>query len=164
MEYEIKFKKFDKKRSIEAQVNDLISEIKQIGVKIINNSRLNNGYGEGVCLVLTQLLDKYLIIRNFIFKKPKLNDPKENLVIEELHNEIEEVILEDHVNNSTSNRDTNKNNSIQPVCSDLSNLKFLKNNMTLKDIVKNRYSSGRKRWSSAMSNITQGNKQTLTEY
>jgi hypothetical protein len=160
MEYEIKFKKFDKKRSIDAQVNDLISEIKQIGVKIIENSRLNNGYGEGVCLVLTQLLDKYLIIRNFIFKKPKLNDPKENIVIEELHNDIEEVILEDHVNNSTSNRDTQKNSSIQPVCSDVSNIN-LRNNMTLKDIVKNRYSSGRKRWSSAMSNITQGNHRTI---
>lgn len=31
-----------------------------------------NGYGEGVCLIITQLLDKYLVNQNFIFKKPQL--------------------------------------------------------------------------------------------
>ena len=37
-EYDIKFKKFDKKRTPEAQLNDLLNDLKQIGVKIIENS------------------------------------------------------------------------------------------------------------------------------
>lgn len=157
MEYEIKYKKFDKKRPIDAQVNDLINELKLIGVKLIDNSKLNNGHGEGVCLVLTQLLDKYLINRNFIFKKPKLIE-KDNHVQEEIPTEFEEVILEDNLNINYANKDS-KNNLVHNAFkgnNELSNFN-IKNNLTLKDIVKARFSSGRKRWSSAMSNLTQGN-------
>jgi hypothetical protein len=160
MEYEIKYKKFDKKRSVDGQLNDLISELKQIGVKILENSKLNNGYGEGVCLILTQLLDKYLIIRNYIFKKPKLAE-KESVVIEEIQNEFREVILEDNLNINTFNQKT-KNNTTQTVCYPDNTNFNLKNNLTLKDIVKMRFSSGRKRWSSAMSNLTQGKNNTIT--
>ena len=47
--------------------------MKNIGIKIIDNNKFTNGYGEAVCLILTQLLDKYLINQNFIFKKPKFD-------------------------------------------------------------------------------------------
>ncbi len=39
----------------------------------MDNAKFANGYGEGICLILTQLLDKYLINQNFIFKKPKFD-------------------------------------------------------------------------------------------
>ena len=154
MEFEIKFKKFDKKRSVDGQLNDLLSELKQIGVKILENSKLNNGYGEGVCLILTQLLDKYLIIRNYIFKKPKLQE-EEKIVLEEIQNMNEDIILEENLNiNNLIMK--NKNYTTQAVSTTENNNFNLKNNLTLKDIIKMRFSSGRKRWSSAMSNLTQG--------
>ena len=37
-EFDIKFKKYDKKRTPEGQLNDLFNELKQIGVKIIDTS------------------------------------------------------------------------------------------------------------------------------
>jgi len=154
MEFEIKFKKFDKKRSVDGQLNDLLSELKQIGIKILENSKLNNGYGEGVCLILTQLLDKYLIIRNFIFKKAKLQE-EEKIVLEDIQNINEEFILEENLNINNLNM-KNTNFTTQTI-SATENIRFnLKNNLTLKDIIKMRFSSGRKRWSSAMSNLTQG--------
>lgn len=72
-EYEIKFKKFDKKRSQDTQINELINDLKKIGIKVIDNGKFSNGYGEAICLILTQLLDKYLVNQNFIFKKPKFD-------------------------------------------------------------------------------------------
>jgi hypothetical protein len=72
-EYEIKFKKFDKKKTLDAQINELTNDLKNVGIKIVENAKFSNGYGEAICLVLTQLLDKYLINQNFIFKKPKFD-------------------------------------------------------------------------------------------
>lgn len=98
---EIKLKKFDKKRQIEVQLHDLINDLKAIGIKIIENSKYQNGYGEGVCLVLTQLLDKYLINQNFIFKKPELNFGEEDEGKEA--NNFDEVITEDNNLNYINN-------------------------------------------------------------
>ncbi len=52
----------------------------------MDNSKFINGYGEGICLILTQLLDKYLINQNFIFKKPKYDTKiqTEEVVVEEI--------------------------------------------------------------------------------
>jgi len=108
---EVKFKKFDKKRTIEAQLMDLINDLKAIGIKIIENSKYQNGYGEGVCLILTQLLDKYLINQNFIFNKPIFNEGNEE---NKDNYELDEVILEDNnfnylnVNNNKSNNQIDK--------------------------------------------------------
>jgi len=90
---EIKLKKYDRKRQIEPQLLDLINDLKAIGIKIIENSKYQNGYGEGICLVLTQLLDKYLINQNFIFKKPVLNYGEEE---GKEVNDFDEVITEDN--------------------------------------------------------------------
>ena len=42
-------------------MNELIEDLKSIDVKVLLNSKFKYGYGDGVCLVLTQLCDKYLI-------------------------------------------------------------------------------------------------------
>jgi hypothetical protein len=76
-------------------MNELCGDLKQIGVKIMDNIKFNNGYGEGICLILTQLLDKYLINQNFIFNKPKFIEPE----YEPVQNDFEEIILEDNLNN-----------------------------------------------------------------
>lgn len=68
--------------------------MKSLDVKIIDNAKFQTGFGEGICLVLTQLLDKYLINQNFIFKKPKLNVDE----VKEIQSDFEEVILEDNGN------------------------------------------------------------------
>lgn len=137
-EYDIKFKKFDKKRTVEAQLSDLINDLKSIGVKIIDNSRYQNGYGEGVCLILTQLLDKYLINQNFVFSKPKLIENK----IEEIQNDFEEVILEESNNNSGSCIQNNSDKTRENFRNTPNSSKF------------QRYSAS-KRYS-ALSNTTQG--------
>lgn len=92
LEADLKLRKFDKKRSLDGQLSDLINDIKFLGIKNTDNPKLFNGYGEGVCLILTQLLDKYLINQNFIFKRPKLIEDS----YEEIPYEFEEVILEDN--------------------------------------------------------------------
>ncbi len=54
--------------------------MKYLDIKIIENIKLNNtlnGFGEGICLIITQLLDKYLVNQNFIFKKPQLKNSKQ---------------------------------------------------------------------------------------
>lgn len=128
MDIDLKFKKYDKKRTLEGQLSDLMTDLKSVGIKIIENSKLHNGYGEGVCLVLTQLLDKYLINQNFIFKKPKFVDNKND----EIQTDFEEVLLEES-NDKTQN-----------------NFRY--------NSSKNRLVSGGKgkRYSSGMSTTTQG--------
>lgn len=139
-EFDVKFKKYDKKRTAEGQLSDLITELKSIGIKIIENSKLQNGYGEGVCLVLTQLLDKYLINQNFIFKKPKLLDQ-----FDEYQGDFDDIVLEEYVSNG-GNLQSDKTQSNFGKTT-------LQNNST-----KNRFFSGTgKRYHSAMSNTTQGN-------
>ena len=54
----------------------LLTQLKQLDIKIIDNSKLINGFGEAACLILTQLLDKYLISLNFSFSKPIFNNKK----------------------------------------------------------------------------------------
>lgn len=102
--------KFDNKKTIESHLNDLLAELKSIGIKIIENSKYQNGYGEGICLVLTQLLDKYLINQNFIFKKPILISKEKDS-----ENEIDEIIEDyQNVNNNNGNNSekiSNNNNS-----------------------------------------------------
>lgn len=145
-EFDIKFKKYDKKRTPEGQLNDLFNELKQIGVKIIDTSKFQNGYGEGVCLILTQLLDKYLINQNFIFKKPKYNDDEKNeLKIEEIQNEFEEVILEE---TPEQQGEVGEKNNILTM-----NNFSSKTNFYFRNSAK---ATGKKRWNSGMSNLTQG--------
>jgi serine/threonine protein kinase len=67
-EIDVKFKKYDKKKPQDAQIQELLNDLKNLQIKILLNSRFKFGYGDGVCLVLTQLCDKYLIKQNFIFK------------------------------------------------------------------------------------------------
>jgi Intra-flagellar transport protein 57 len=132
-------KKFDKKRSIEAQLSDLLNDLKQIGIKIIENSKYQNGYGEGVCLVLTQLLDKYLINQNFIFKKPILASDGEG---SDLQNNFEEVILEDNNQNNLYSQ-----NQIEKITN---NNFYSKSNPRSANPANKRFHSGK-------SNTTQGN-------
>jgi len=80
-DYDIKFREFDRKRTSEGQLNDLLTDLKYLDIKIIDNIKLSsifNGYGEGICLVITQLLDKYLVNQNFIFKKPNIDTKNKN--------------------------------------------------------------------------------------
>ncbi len=145
-EYDIKFKKFDKKRTIESQLFDLINDFKSIGVKVIDNAKFQNGYGEGVCLILTQLLDKYLINQNFIFKKPKLNDSPKSI-----DEDFEEVILED-------NKD-DKRNTTSTLGGGTFGMNFYKNKNSIygSNLNSNRNSgnsTGKKRWNSGMSSHT----------
>ena len=71
-----------------------MSNLKNLQVKVLLNSRFKFGYGDGVCLVLTQLCDKYLIKQNFIFKKPKFKDVQE---IEKIKEYPEDIPLEDNI-------------------------------------------------------------------
>lgn len=67
---DIPSKVFEKKKNIDEMLTDLLNSLKSIGIKILENSKISNGFGEGVCLIVTQLLDRYLISQNYIFKKP----------------------------------------------------------------------------------------------
>jgi len=147
---EIKFKKFDKKRTIEAQLVDLIHDLKAIGIKIIENSKYQNGYGEGVCLVLTQLLDKYLINQNFIFNKPIFNFGAED---NNDHNEFDEVILEDNNLNylNINNNASNYANQIEKI----TNNNFYNNGNPKNRNISTAYSTS-KRFHSGKSTTTQG--------
>ena len=90
-EIDVKFKKYDKKKPQDAQIQDLLNDLKNLQVKVLINSRFKYGYGDGVCLVLTQLCDKYLIKQNFIFKKPKFKD------IEKIKDNPEDILLEENI-------------------------------------------------------------------
>ena len=93
-EIDVKFKKYDKKKPQDVQIQDLINDLKNLQVKILLNSRFKYGYGDGVCLVLTQLCDKYLIKQNFIFKKPKFQDIQD---IEKIKEYPEDIPLEENI-------------------------------------------------------------------
>ena len=93
-EIDIKFKKYDKKKSQDEQIQDLLNDLKNLQIKVLLNSRFKYGYGDGVCLVLTQLCDKYLIKQNFIFKKPKFQDVQE---IERIKDYNEDIPLEENI-------------------------------------------------------------------
>lgn len=58
------------KLSIEELLKNLLEILKQLGIKVLDNAKLTNGFGEGVCLIITQLIDKILINQNFGFKQP----------------------------------------------------------------------------------------------
>ncbi len=144
-EYDIKFRKYDKKRTVEGQLSDLLNELKTLGIKIIDNSKFVNGYGEGICLIITQLLDKYLINQNFIFKKPKFIQSEPN---EEIQNDFEEVILDEKepIQNDKNFTQNNFNSH--------TNFYFRSTAKT----------TAKKRWNSAMSNLTQGKQNIKNKY
>ena len=83
-----------KKKSQDSQIQDLLNDLKNLQVKVLLNSRFKYGYGDGICLVLTQLCDKYLIKQNFIFKKPKFQDVQE---IENIKDYSEDIPLEENI-------------------------------------------------------------------
>ena len=93
-EIDIKFKKYDKKKTQEMQIQDLINDLKSLDIKVLINSRFKYGFGDGVCLVLTQLCDKYLIKQNFIFKKPKFKDVQD---VEKIKDYPEDIVLEENI-------------------------------------------------------------------
>ena len=93
-EIDIKFKKYDKKKQQEIQIQELLNDLKNLQIKVLYNSRFKFGYGDGVCLVLTQLCDKYLIKQNFIFKKPKFQDIQE---IEKIKEYPDDIPLEENI-------------------------------------------------------------------
>ena len=93
-EIDIKFKKYDKKKQQEVQIQELLNDLKNLQIKVLYNSRFKFGYGDGVCLVLTQLCDKYLIKQNFIFKKPKFQDIQE---IEKIKEYPDDIPLEENI-------------------------------------------------------------------
>ena len=93
-EIDVKFKKYDKKKPQDAQIQELLNDLKNLQVKVLINSRFKYGYGDGVCLVLTQLCDKYLIKQNFIFKKPIFKDIQE---IEKIKEYPEDIPLEENI-------------------------------------------------------------------
>ena len=88
------FKKYDKKKPQENQIQELLNDLKNLQIKVLYNSRFKFGYGDGVCLVLTQLCDKYLIKQNFIFKKPKFQDIQE---IEKIKEYPDDIPLEENI-------------------------------------------------------------------
>ena len=94
-EIDVKFKKYDKKKPQDIQLQELLNDLKNLQIKILYNSRFKYGYGDGVCLVLTQLCDKYLIKQNFIFKKPKFQDIQE---IEKIKEYPDDIPLEENIN------------------------------------------------------------------
>ena len=93
-EIDIKFKKYDKKKAQDVQIQELLNDLKNLQIKVLFNSRFKFGYGDGVCLVLTQLCDKYLIKQNFIFKKPKFQDIQE---IEKIKEYPDDIPLEENI-------------------------------------------------------------------
>ena len=75
-------------------MQELLNDLKNLQIKVLFNSRFKYGYGDGVCLVLTQLCDKYLIKQNFIFKKPKFQDIQE---IEKIKEYPDDIPLEENI-------------------------------------------------------------------
>lgn len=112
-EIDVKFKKYNKKKPQEPQIQDLINDLKSLDIKYLNNSRFKYGYGDGVCLVLTQLCDKYLIKQNFIFKKPKFRDIQE---IEKIKDYPEDILLEENIGTNIGFKaNTNYNNGFKSI-------------------------------------------------
>lgn len=71
---ELNLRIFEKKRTVELMLTDLVSNLKSVGIKILESAKLSNGFGEGVCLIITQLLDKYLINQNYVFGIPAISN------------------------------------------------------------------------------------------
>ncbi|MCQ2816851.1 MAG: protein kinase [archaeon] len=94
---DIKFQRYNTGQSREEQMNNLISILKSMDVKVLQNSKFKYGYGEGVCLVLTQLCDKYLIKQNFIFKKPKFVGKEKKISKEDSNKDFDRIMVEDKI-------------------------------------------------------------------
>lgn len=62
------------KLTIDELLKNLIEKLKELGIKLLDNAKLTNGFGEGVCLIITQLIDKILINQNFEFKQPNFKN------------------------------------------------------------------------------------------
>lgn len=62
------------KLTIDELLKVLIEKLKELGIKLLDNAKLTNGFGEGVCLIITQLIDKILINQNFEFKQPNFKN------------------------------------------------------------------------------------------
>jgi hypothetical protein len=122
-------------------LNELLADLKSIGIKIIENSKYQNGYGEGICLILTQLLDKYLINQNFIFKKPNFNSKDQD------EDEKDEIVDE--------SQNVNINNNQQQSGEKLNGLN---NNFYAKTGSYKPNLTGNKRFNSGKPNTTQGKK------
>lgn len=71
-------KDFDKKKNVELYAKDLLSSLKEmikISDSIVANSIIN-GWGEGVCIIINDLLNKYLINEGFEFLNPDYREPQ----------------------------------------------------------------------------------------
>lgn len=105
----MRFNQFDPKKTIESQLKELFNDLNEIGIKIKESTKYHSGYGEGVCLILTQLLDKYLISQNYIFKKPNfVNGKNEDNDVEDI---VEDFNFSGNNNNIKENTNVNVNNN-----------------------------------------------------
>ena len=65
------------KNKVDDLIKKLISDIKIFGIRLpetFNPSQLRQGFGEHVCVVINDLLNKELIRRDFKFLEPRLKD------------------------------------------------------------------------------------------
>ena len=81
----------------------LLTDVKSFGVKLpenVNQNSVSQGYGETVCFIINDLLNKELIRRDFKFLTPQVVEngknvygttgPQENEVVEEIDMELED--------------------------------------------------------------------------
>mmetsp|Transcript_25511 Transcript_25511/g.58886 ORF Transcript_25511/g.58886 Transcript_25511/m.58886 type:complete len:780 (-) Transcript_25511:105-2444(-) len=75
------------KEDIPKLVQGLLQNLAQRGIQITSEAslaQLHQGYGEGVCLVLNELINQELVARDFHFAVPKWAEHEEEEVVEEL--------------------------------------------------------------------------------
>lgn len=69
-------------------LNNLQEEFKLLKIEVIDLNKLTLGYGDNCIIILTQLLDRYLIDQNYTFVRPNFSNLKEsnNLLYSNLNN------------------------------------------------------------------------------
>jgi len=87
---------FDKNDSTTDAIRRLLNDIKVFGLKIpeaLNQSHLKNGYGESVCFIVNDLLNRELIRKDFKFEKPVIEEIKEEDYVDIPEEEIDEEAI-----------------------------------------------------------------------
>lgn len=94
-EFDLKIKRYDKKKTQDVQMADLLNDLKFFNIIETPNSQFKSGYGEKVCIVINKLCDNYLVKQNFIFKKPKFKEHSSK--VETIKTRYDDIVLEENI-------------------------------------------------------------------
>jgi len=108
--YKYQIKEFDKKKNPEVCSKDLFTDLKDL-IKLTDSlspTSVINGWGEGVCIVINDLLNKYLINEGFEFLNPKHDNEEQNQIDDNLPDiNVEEITSKEGIALTNNNLFTN---------------------------------------------------------